>query len=205
MTREKFLKKAYSHGGAEEATAFYDEWANTYDGELTESGYVTPDRCARALAEACETLDAPVLDLGCGTGLSGRALVKQGFTTIDGWDPSSQMLRRAETRHVYRVLRQIEPEAALHFRDGAYGAVNVAGALGPSLAPPETFDQVLDCLPSGGLMSFSLNDHAIAEGSHVNRLTSLAESGAAEIVFKEYGEHIPATGLKAWIYVIRKP
>lgn len=199
-----FLDRAYGHARGKEAVAFYDEWADVYDKELTDGQYITPMRCAEALAQFAPDQTSPILDLGCGTGLSGKALAKAGFTAIDGWDPSSQMLQRAQNRHAYRVLRQIDPEEPLSAPQGAYAAVNAAGVLSPGLAPPEAFDQILTFLRPAGLISFSLNDHALEEGSHARRVEELAAAGAVEILFQEHGDHIPATGLKATVYVIRK-
>ena len=112
MTRS-FLDDAYGHGSGDAARDFYDDWAATYDDEIAQNGYATPRRCAAALADLSTDQTRPILDLGCGTGLSGVALSKAGFTSIDGWDPSPKMLKRAEALHVYRVLRQIEPEEPL--------------------------------------------------------------------------------------------
>ena len=203
MTK-KFLNSAYGHASGEEARAFYDEWAASYDDELSEGGYITPARCAAALAGASRDADRPILDLGCGTGLSGVALQRAGFSVVDGWDPSPEMLRRAETRQVYRVLRQIDPLAQLTAPPSAYAAVNAAGVMSPGLAPPETFDAILGFLPKDGLIAFSLNDHAMEDGAHHARLMEIVDTGAGRLLFKEYGDHIPGTGLKAWVFVLQK-
>lgn len=203
MTK-RYLNYAYNHGRGEEAVAFYDSWATTYDDELTSGNYQTPARCAAALANAMDDITLPVLDFGCGTGLSGKALAAAGFTTIDGWDPSPKMLARAERRNEYRVLRQIDPDRPLFAPENTYAGVNAAGVLSPGLAPPETFDQLLDFLPIGGCIAFSLNDHAIENGEHEEHLDDLFKRGIVRLTFREYGEHIPGTGLKAWVFVITK-
>lgn len=203
-----FLDGAYSHGAGRDAEAFYDEWATSYDEELTENGYATPVRCAKALAAVFKEADAPfsrpLLDLGCGTGLSGAALRVAGFTRIDGWDPSAEMLRRAEARGVYRVLRETEAGAPISAAKDAYDAVVAAGVLSPGLAPPETIDEVVAFLPQGGWMAFSLNDHAFEDCAYEGRVMELTDTGAVTVELKEYGPHIPAREIGAWVYVLRK-
>ena len=203
MTR-KFLDNAYGHVSGDDARRFYDDWAKSYNDEIAENGYATPARCAAALASLAQDREKAILDLGCGTGLSGLALSKAGFTTIDGWDPSSEMLRRAEKLHVYRVLRHIEPEKPLAAPINAYAAVNAAGVLSPGLAPPAALDQILAFLPVGGLICFSLNDHAIEDGAHLSHMNQLVEKGIVAKRFEEYGDHLPGREMKSWVYVLEK-
>ena len=70
----RFLDSAYDLGDADATKRFYRKWAATYDDEVAGEGYITPNRCAEALAQFAGDPDQPVLDLGCGTGLSGVAL-----------------------------------------------------------------------------------------------------------------------------------
>ena len=93
---QKFLHKAYD-GSAEDAPQdLYDAWAETYDREIAENGYASPRRCARALADCLpDNAAVKLLDMGCGTGLSGLAFRAEGIEHIDGMDISPEMLNRA--------------------------------------------------------------------------------------------------------------
>lgn len=201
---ERFLDKAYDHGAGEEAQRFYDAWAEGYDEEIAENGYATPRRCAEALAAAGAAADDAILDIGCGTGLAGLALREAGFAVVDGVDLSPEMLRRAEARGVYRALTPIAPEAPLEAPEDAYRAAVACGVLSPGLAPPEAFDQILAFLPAGGHLAFSLNDHAVDDGAHLRRLTEIVDAGAAILISKDHGDHLPKIGMKSWVYVLRK-
>lgn len=198
------VKDAYGHKSGAEAVAFYDEWAGSYDDELGDLGYVTPTRCAEALISVGADPAAPVLDIGCGTGVSGAALAAAGFTVIDGIDPSAEMLAGATAKNIYRDLTEIDPEAPLAAPDGTYVNAVAAGVLSPGLAPPEALDQILEFLPRGGRLVFSLNDHAIADGAHLGRLNELIDGGWALLEFKEYGAHIPGNDMKSYVYVLKK-
>ncbi len=68
---EKFLSQAYS--APEDTRDLYAAWAKSYDDELSNNGYVTPERCANALAKHSVSLAAPILDFGCGTRLTSPA------------------------------------------------------------------------------------------------------------------------------------
>lgn len=199
-----FLDEVYGDAAQPLAAQdLYDRWAATYDAEIAENGYVTPGRTAAALAGAGAA--GPVLDLGCGTGLSGLALRQAGFEVIDGVDLSEEMLTVARARGgLYRSLTRIVAEAPLPFGPGDYGAVNAAGVISPDHAPPGTIDAVLERLAPGGCLGFSLNDHALGFAEFPAAVEATMRDGRAELVFREHGPHLPKIGLEATVYVLRR-
>lgn len=199
----KFLDRAYDDD-APDPQAFYADWAKTYEDEMGENGYATPPRCAAALAEFAADTSAPVIDIGCGTGLSGAALRAAGFAVVDGWDPSLEMINLAKPKGIYRAVVQTDPAAPFEADMGTYANAMAAGVLSPGLAPPESLDQVLEFLPVGGCFAFSLNDHAMEDGAHAGRINELLEACVCDLMFREYGEHMPGNDMKSWVYVLKK-
>lgn len=200
-----FLDNAYTVETPEQTKAFYDGWAATYEAEIKANGYATPTRCAEALAALVPDKTVAVLDLGCGTGLSGEALRAGGFSTIDGTDFSEEMLAHAERKPgLYRALTRGDLTRPLPAEPGQYEHIAAIGVFSPSHAPAAMIDRVLEVLPTGGLFVFSLNDHTLEDPSFEARVAAVAAAGIAEVVYREYGEHLPGHGLKALIYVLRK-
>lgn len=201
---EKFLDKVYDVESPEATRDLYDAWAESYDAELRENGYATPGRCARALVRFCGDPGAPILDFGCGTGLSGVALAEAGFRTIDGVDLSADMLKGAQTRQVYRSLRQIEAGENPVAHTGDYAAIAAIGVIGAGAAPITAVDLLMNGLAPGGKLVLSFNDHALADPANEGRLCEWLDCGAARLLFKEYGDHLPGIGLKSNVYVIER-
>lgn len=200
-----FLNKVYDIKDQEQAIDIYQDWAKTYDQEIAENGYVTPRRCAEALADLSEDKSAPVLDIGCGTGLSGVALRQSGFQTIDGCDVSPEMLKIAAARPgLYRRLWEIDAENPLPFAPGSYAAMAAMGVLATNHAPPSMIDDVLQSLTSGGLFVFSLNDHTLEDPGFEARIAENVDTGFARLLFKEHGPHLPGIDLEANVYVLEK-
>ena len=77
MSERRYLTKMYSITDAtssDEIRQIYNEWADTYETELVdEQQYIMPQRAAAALEQFVTNKQAAILDIGCGTGLSGRA------------------------------------------------------------------------------------------------------------------------------------
>lgn len=201
---EKFLDKAYSLQTTEETQELYNRWAASYEAEVAENGYATPARVADALWDALPDAQAPVLDFGCGTGLSGLALRRTGFEIIDGMDPSPEMIARALRKQAYRHVEQIAADGPLPFAPGTYRAITGIGVLGTGAAPPATFDRIMRGLSKGGYFAFSYNDHALGDRSYTGILNDWLDCGAARLLFQEHGPHLPGLGLKATVYVIEK-
>jgi predicted TPR repeat methyltransferase len=201
---QQMLDKAYDLDGAEATQSFYDAWAVSYDQELTDNGYATPQRCAEALAEFAENTDAPLLDFGCGTGFSGLALKACGFEHLEGCDFSTEMLKAAETKKIYENLVNTSIEDPIPFESAAYANIAAVGVLNPGHAPATTLDDLLALLPAGGLFVFSLNDHALEDRTYEARLNEHVDCGHACLLFREYGPHLPKIDLQSNVYVLKK-
>lgn len=203
MTKS-FLDKAYGARDAASTRQLYDDWSATYEAEVGENGYATPGRCAAALADYMDDKSAPILDFGCGTGLSGLAFKLAGFTTIDGLDLSAEMLEVARAKGVYRNLDQIEADGKLAHTPGDYAAIAAVGVIGAGAAPLSVFDTLMYGLASGGKFVFSFNDHALEDPANVARINEWTDCGAARLLFHEHGEHLPGINLKSSVYVLEK-
>lgn len=199
-----FLNKAYGPRDAASTRKLYDDWSNSYEAEVGENGYATPARCAAALAQHMPVQDQPILDFGCGTGLSGLALRLAGFSVIDGLDLSADMLALARGKGVYRALDQIEADSALPYAPGDYAAIAAIGVIGAGAAPISVFNTLMAALGTGGRLVLSFNDHALEDPANEARIQSYLDDGRASLLLKEYGDHLPGIGLKSNVYVLGK-
>ncbi|WP_299875933.1 methyltransferase domain-containing protein [uncultured Sulfitobacter sp.] len=199
-----YLNKVYAARNASETRALYDAWSASYETELAKNGYVTPSRCAAALADVQTDRSLPILDFGCGTGLGGLALKLAGFEVIDGVDLSAEMIAQAAGKNVYRTLTQIEPDAPLGFTPGTYATIAAIGVIGAGAAPLALFDTLMHGLAPGGIFLFSFNDHTLEDPAFEARISEWTDCGAASLLFREHGDHVPGIGLKAAVYVLEK-
>ncbi|MEM8876527.1 MAG: methyltransferase domain-containing protein [Pseudomonadota bacterium] len=197
------LSRVYGLDTQDATNAYYDDWAATYDAELIDAGYVTPQRCAVALARHMPDLSAAVLDVGCGTGLSGAAFAKHGFTTIDGSDVSGGMLDIARRRGVYRSVVHADADDPFPFKKGTYAALAAVGVVGAGAAPISVLEAMLDKLGEGGLIVFSFNDHTLADPDYLSAVERALDSGRFVLLSKEHGPHIPKTKLEATVFVMQ--
>ncbi|WP_037306908.1 class I SAM-dependent DNA methyltransferase [Ruegeria halocynthiae] len=201
---DKYLKDVYDLNTPQATRAHYQKWAASYDAEVGAHGYATPGRVAEALWSKLPKPQIPILDYGCGTGLSGQALRAAGFEVIDGVDPTPKMLEGAAAKGVYRTLSSFEITDPEPLNQGAYKAITAIGVIGAGAAPPDVFDMLIQALPKGGFLAFSFNDHTLEDVSYTSHLNDCLASGTARLLFREYGPHLPGMDLKSEVYIVEK-
>ena len=180
---DRFLNIAYDQSGSD-SHDLYAKWSKTYDSELSSNGNVTPQRCAKALAQLSSDFNTPVLDYGCGTGLPGKALSAEGFTTIHGYDISEEMLALADEKSIYSVLKCFDPDIGPEIDAGMFHAIAAIGVISVGAAPPSTFDLIFDLLAPKGLFVFSFNDHALADPSFEAKVKEYTDSSRVDLLLR---------------------
>ncbi len=205
MAKENFFDIAYTLSTSDEAKAMYDRWAAVYDQDLKNGDYQQPARCAAALVAQQPDGDIHILDVGCGTGLSGLALRDVGYAKIDGCDLSKGMLEKAGTLGLYEKLFACDlNQPPLPVQDENYDALTAVGVFSFGHIMPDAVDELLRITKTGGTIIIGLNDHFYEEGSLTAKLESVENEGKLSIINREHGDHIPANDLKGWVLTLRK-
>lgn len=205
MNRENFFDQAYSLKSVEDTRKMYDRWSEVYNQDLLSGDYQQPLRCASALQKVRSDRHIKILDVGCGTGLSGIALKDAGYHHIDGCDLSEGMLQKATELELYKRLFACDlnqpPVDAL---DAQYDAITAVGVFSFGHINPDAVDELLRILKNCGYLIIGLNDHYYEEGKLVAKLEAMENDGALKILKQEHGEHIPANGLRGWVITLQK-
>jgi predicted TPR repeat methyltransferase len=181
----------------------FDAFAPRFDAELEGAlAYRTPALLAALLAPGAR---GRVLDLGCGTGLSGAAL-KPFAQRLEGLDLSPRMLDAAREKRLYDALHEADLLDFLPKRRAAYDLIAAADVLNylGDLAP--VFAAIRAALKPQGEAVFSLESGEAAvilgEGlrfrHHPAHAATLAEAAGfaverqdAATLRRERGEEVP--------------
>ncbi|MCQ4161043.1 methyltransferase domain-containing protein, partial [Roseomonas sp. GC11] len=211
----RFLLAALGQGAVpERAPAAYvrdlfDQYAPRFTEDLTQRlGYRTPQALAALLVAQGLAADASrdVLDLGCGTGLSGLALAPFA-RRLEGLDLSPRMLAEAARLGCYAALHEADLLDFLPRHPAAWDLVaaadvlNYLGNLAPALAATAA------ALRPGGLAAFSIETgdqapYALGEGmryrhhpAHLRGLCAAAglvvQAEAEAVLRQERGVPVP--------------
>ncbi len=201
-TKKEFFSSAYQIETQDDINSLYTNWANSYDNELRQMGYRSPIRCAAALGKFV-SIQTPILDFGCGTGLSGYALKKIGFKKIFGTEINENMRNIAQQKKIY--ARILETDIDSPFPLGKqFNAICAVGVISSGAGPPSLLRESLNCLREGGFICFSYNDHTLNVRAYMDAISSVTKSGDYKEVFCEYGDHLISKGLGSAVYVLQK-
>lgn len=205
MSRSReYLEAIYALERSEEVREFYDRTALEYDDILLgEAGYVSPGVCARLFAAHFPRREAPVVDLGCGTGLLGAELAKLGYSRIDGVDFSREMLAAAARRGCYASLVAGDLNRGLDVASEAYAAAVSAGVLGQHVGPGAV-DEALRLVERGGVVCFSVNERAFDTHGFREKVEALQTRGAVQCLSLTKEHYHLNEGIEGWVCLLRK-
>ncbi len=148
MPSDDELYKAYQLDGPEDAKDLYGKWADTYDSSFGEGlGYVAPREIAAIYRELSDG-DAPLLDIGAGTGLIAENL---GDVVVDALDITPQMLDVAADKGLYRDLIIADLLQRLPIDDASYGGVISSGTFTHGHVGPACLPELLRVTRTGAL------------------------------------------------------
>lgn len=177
------LGDVYDAKSPEESRAIYNNWSSSYDADNLSNGFRLPSLGAGLLARHMGSVDGPVLDAGCGTGLVGESLRILGFGPITGCDLSPEMMAVAERTGAYTRFVEADLGRHLPFDDNTFAGFICLGSFGPGHAPPESLIHLVQVTRPGGFGVFNLIEETYVDQGFPPVMDKLTASGAWEIVY----------------------
>ena len=149
-----------------------------------------------------------LLDVGCGSGLSGQSLKKVGFQTFDGVDAAESFMQVSKESGNYRNLSigKIDETEKLPYEDASYEAVLCAGCISAGHIKSEYgIPEFIRLLKKGGIAVYTIApmlDFGAVMQDHV----PYVQSKAIEIISLEKKFYLNVENNPRYcnIYCIRK-
>ena len=155
-----FRHERWSEQVASETRQFFDRWAREgllyvwgsrdYDADAAR-WYRAPDIMAERL-KPWLSAGARILDVGCGTGLSGQELIRAGFQ-VSGIDLSAAMAKKAGRRG-YREVR-VGDATAIEWTP-AFECVLCVGLIGDWIPAAKLLPAISNALLPGGILALTV-------------------------------------------------
>lgn len=155
LKAEKLLRGAYELETAADNIEYYREFAPVYDRQFASALHYTYPQVVADEFKKYYIEDAPVLDVGCGTGLVAQQLIDIG--PVDGVDISEEMLSIAEKKGLYRNLYHRDLKLGFGSLAAEFGGVVSAGTFTHGHLGTEVLDNLLEVGRSGCLYCLGIN------------------------------------------------
>ncbi|MFT5504815.1 MAG: putative TPR repeat methyltransferase [Gammaproteobacteria bacterium] len=199
-----FVQEAYELDDQKDMVEFYRKWAEDYDHQMmVELEYESPTRIAEMLSQF-QNKSASVLDIGCGTGLTGLSLHNLGFECIDGIDLSPDMIGVAGQRGIYRDLMVGDLNLPLDIDDVCYDAIISSGTFTHGHVGSDPIDEVLRVLKPGGMIACTVHKALWETRGFKQKFETLQVSKAISCLMLEEGQYFTNGELEGWFCVYRK-
>ncbi|CDX30511.1 Type 11 methyltransferase [Mesorhizobium sp. SOD10] len=206
------LDSVYSADSPEGLAKAYADWAATYDSETASLGYLLPFLITAWVARHVPAGEGPLLDAGCGTGLSGPSLKALGYGDIAGLDLSDDMLKIAGSRQAggkpaYSELKKAMLGGPLPWPDRHFRAFFSTGVFTIGHAPASGLHELVRITKSGGHAIFTVRDQVFESGGFQAVFDELIETGKWRLVeqspwFRCYAIGDPDALVKTFVFEV---
>ena len=171
------LDSVYGAGSPEALGDAYAAWAASYDSETASLGYLLPFLIAAWVTRYVPAGEGPLLDAGCGTGLTGPQLRALGYHDLVGLDLSDDMLKVAAGRQAYGELKKAMLGGPLPWPDRHFRAFFSTGVFTNGHAPASGLHELVRITKSGGHAIFTVRDQVLDKGGFRNVFAELERAG----------------------------
>lgn len=196
--------------------ALFDSYADHFDTHLQQAlHYQVPALIYQASKMYAELSGAKLLDLGCGTGLTGE-LFKHEVKSLTGVDLSAKMLAIAAQKNIYKELVQAELVDFLNAQPQQFEIIVAGDVLVYSGEVLPIFIGAYKSLKAGGIFVFNVEQgdkedyqmtgsgRFIHKRDYIDKMAAAAhlEVAAMKAVTLRTQADVPVQG---YLYVLRKP
>jgi ubiquinone/menaquinone biosynthesis C-methylase UbiE len=190
----------YKLKAGKEVEDYYDEWTveNKYDKDMVDWKYSGPQETIDLFTKHISSKDIKILDAGCGTGLVGIELKKNGFQNFDGADFSQKMLDLVP-KNIYQNLFKIDLNKKIDINDNTYEGITCVGTFTFGHVKPPALDEMVRICKTGSLICFTINIGIYEEYGFDKKIKELEDKNSWKIIEFIKSNYIASKGVNAWL------
>ena len=184
---------------SEDLLKYYQDWTkkNKYNQDMIDLNYTAPKETVLLLKKYALNNKCKILDAGCGTGLVGIELKKNGYSNIVGVDFSQNMLGLIP-KNIYKKIEKIDLNKPLKFKTDMYDVVMCVGTFTYGHVKPKALEELIRIIKNGGLICFTINEGIYEKYGFEKKIKELSKKKLWDV--KEFfkSNYIVNKDVNAW-------
>ena len=194
----------YKLTSKEKVLEYYDNWTykSQYNQDMVDWQYTAPQHSVNLFKQHAPNKDMRILDAGCGSGLVGIELKKEGFMNLKGVDFSQSMLDLVPDE-IYNSIELIDLNEPLYFEDNYFDAIMCVGTFTYGHVKAYTLNEFIRITKNNGLICFTVNEGIYSEYEFDKKIEELSKNNLWKIIKLSKSPYIENKDVQAWLCLAR--
>ena len=194
----------YKLTSKEEVLEYYKNWTDKsqYNQDMIDWQYTAPKHSVNLFKQYASNKGIRILDAGCGSGLVGMELIKEGYTNLKGVDFSQSMLDLVPDE-IYNSIKLIDLNEPLYFEDNYFDAIMCVGTFTYGHVKAHTLNEFIRITKNNGLICFTVNEGIYSEYEFDKKIEELSINNLWKIIKLSKSPYIENKGVQAWLCLAR--
>ena len=202
MAQKDIVHKVPLHTlkSTDEVRDLYDDWSKNdkYNQDMIDWEYSGPREVVSAFLPHASNKGIKILDAGCGSGLVGEELSKEGYSIIHGADIAGKLMN-AIPAGIYHELHNIDLNKPINFTDDFFDAVLCVGTFTFGHVKAKALSEFTRIVKSGGIIGFTINEGVFLDHGFKSELDHLVIQKKITQLDFYLSDYLSSKGVKAWL------
>ena len=202
MAQKDIVHKVPLHTlkSTDEVRDLYDDWAQNdkYNQDMIDWEYSGPREVVSAFSPHAPNKGIKILDAGCGSGLVGQELLKEGYSIIHGADIATKLMNSIPAG-LYHELHNIDLNKPINFTDDFFDAVLCVGTFTFGHVKARALSEFTRIVKSGGIIGFTINEGVFLDHGFKSELDHLVIQKKITQLDFYLSDYLSSKGVKAWL------
>ena len=206
MAQKDIVHKVPLHTlkSTDEVRDLYDDWSKNdkYNQDMIDWEYSGPREVVSAFLPHASNKGIKILDAGCGSGLVGEELSKEGYSIVHGADIAAKLMNSIPAG-IYQELHNIDLNKPINFTDDFFDAVLCVGTFTFGHVKARALSEFTRIVKSGGIIGFTINEGVFLDHGFKSELDHLVIQKKITQLDFYLSDYLSSKGVKAWLGIYR--
>ena len=206
MAQKDIVHKVPLHTlkSTDEVRELYDDWSQNdqYNQDMIDWKYSGPREVVSAFLPHASNKGIKILDAGCGSGLVGEELSKEGYSIIHGADIAAKLMNSIPAG-IYHELHNIDLNKPINFTDDFFDAVLCVGTFTFGHVKAKALSEFTRIVKSGGIIGFTINEGVFLDHGFKSELDHLVIQKKITQLDFYLSDYLSSKGVRAWLGIYR--